>query len=338
MRDRERRERTFREFDRIFILLGEQNAAGPCKSDTTGAASGDGIPNGDGSDSDGSKTVNGNAPSIQAASDPKSGGQPGGASSPLSVLADVALSKEKRANKSKNGYGKAGETAADGAPAPQSAVQNGSDDGELEQPSDEEEGGEHFSTLRELLIRPAPKSGGSAKNSDQTGAPVAKRQRMETLEDVISCVIERAVDREASPDHNPPTSASSAQTTASAPAAASASPASTSTTATSSSSSTTSSSAGAASNNNKEGTNGNNAKVNGGEPREVEMELVHFKRRDVFKTVLNREALPPRIMVLCESEKVYPDIPHSWLCSGKLLRLHDPFNPNNYKLFQVTSV
>lgn len=206
-------------------------------------------------------------------------------------------------------------------------VQNGSDDGDNEpSPSDEDEGGEHFSTLRELLIRPAPKSSSSStKSSDQNSAPVAKRQKMETLEDVISCVIERAVDREASPDHSAPASGNNP------PPSASASP-------------SNPSAASASAPNVKQASTGNgnggSTKTNGDvEPTEIVMELKHFSKRrnDAFKTVLTREALPPRIMVLCESEKSYPDIPHSWLCSGKLLRLHDPTNANNYKLFQVLS-
>ena len=239
------------------------------------------------------KPVNGNP--AQPAGDSKNGGSQTGPSS-LNVLADVALSKEKKSGKSKNGYDAGKGEAADGATV------NGSD-GESDLPSDEEEGGEHFSTLRELLIRPAPKTS-SGKNTEQNAVPVAKRQRMETLEDVISCVIERGVDREANPE------ASSATTGTTLPVASS-NPSSV-----------------AATVPGKE-TNGEPDKV-------VDVELVHFKRRgDAFKTVLQRGMLPPRFMVLAESSKAYPDIPHSWLCKGKLLRLHDPINPNNYKLFQV---
>jgi hypothetical protein len=248
-----------------------------------------------GVDSESVKPVNGNP----AQPDSKNGSNQTG-SSLLNVLADVALTKEKKPGKSKNGYGGAvkGE-AVDGA-----ATAIGSD-GESDLPSDEEEGGEHFSTLRELLIRPAPKTS-SGKNSEQNAAPVAKRQRMETLEDVISCVIERGVDREPSPE-------ASASVTASGVA-------------------------GPSSNSSTAATTTAPGKDSNGEPEEVavDVELVHFKRRgDAFKTVLSRGMLPPRIMVLSESLKAYPDIPHSWLCTGKLLRLHDPTNPNNYKLFQV---
>ena len=68
------------------------------------------------------------------------------------------------------------------------------------------------------------------------------------------------------------------------------------------------------------------------------VELKHFQRRvDVYKTILTREPLPIRIMLQSESSNIYPDIPHSWVCKGKMLRLHDPANPSNYKIFQVTN-
>ena len=102
------------------------------------------------------KPVNGNP----AQADSKNGGNQTG-SSLLNVLADVALAKEKKPGKSNNGYGSAGAATAIGS------------DGESDLPSDEEEGGEHFSTLRELLIiRPSPKTS-TGKNSEQNAAPVA---------------------------------------------------------------------------------------------------------------------------------------------------------------------
>ncbi|EZA53219.1 Lysine-specific demethylase 3B, partial [Ooceraea biroi] len=62
-------------------------------------------------------------------------------------------------------------------------------------------------------------------------------------------------------------------------------------------------------------------------------ELKHFVRRYKW-TQRGREPLPIRIMTLTESKSLYPDVPHSWLCDGKLLRLNDPNNPNNYRIFQ----
>ena len=92
-----------------------------------------------GLESESVKPVNGNP----AQADSKNGGNQTG-SSLLNVLADVALTKEKKPGKSKNGYGGAvkGGEAVDGA-----ATAIGSD-GESDLPSDEEEGGEHFSSLR----------------------------------------------------------------------------------------------------------------------------------------------------------------------------------------------
>jgi len=62
-------------------------------------------------------------------------------------------------------------------------------------------------------------------------------------------------------------------------------------------------------------------------------ELKHFVRRYKW-TQRGREPLPIRIMTLTESKSLYPNVPHSWLCDGKLLRLNDPNNPNNYQIFQ----
>ncbi|XP_059612065.1 probable JmjC domain-containing histone demethylation protein 2C isoform X2 [Phlebotomus argentipes] len=55
---------------------------------------------------------------------------------------------------------------------------------------------------------------------------------------------------------------------------------------------------------------------------------VSGKDRKVFNNV------PIRIMTMVESKSMYPDVPHSWLCDGKLLRLMDPAAPNNIKIFQ----
>lgn len=37
---------------------------------------------------------------------------------------------------------------------------------------------------------------------------------------------------------------------------------------------------------------------------------------------------------LVESSVMYPDVPHSWLCDGRLLRLHDPSHAGNLRIFQ----
>ncbi|XP_025094129.1 probable JmjC domain-containing histone demethylation protein 2C isoform X4 [Pomacea canaliculata] len=47
----------------------------------------------------------------------------------------------------------------------------------------------------------------------------------------------------------------------------------------------------------------------------------------------NRE-LPIIAHSLTETSVLYPDVPHSWLCDGRLLRLHDPRHKGNLKIFQ----
>lgn len=62
-------------------------------------------------------------------------------------------------------------------------------------------------------------------------------------------------------------------------------------------------------------------------------ELQYFVRR--YKCPQRgREPLPIRIMIVTESKSLYPEVPHSWLCEGRLLRLHDPNHPKNYRIFQ----
>jgi len=63
------------------------------------------------------------------------------------------------------------------------------------------------------------------------------------------------------------------------------------------------------------------------------VELKHFVRRYNWAQK-GREPLPIRIMTLTESKILYPDVPHSWLCDGKLLRLNDPNCEGNYRIFQ----
>lgn len=181
--------------------------------------------------------------------------------SPLNWLADVALQ-----NQDKNESGSSSD-------------------------SDEDREG-NYSTLRELLIRPSHKSngsGGSRSNSPTTNsggsvnttsaagnnapqnnvAKSGKKSKMDTLDEVISSVIEHSVKKE----------------------------------------------------------RGN------GLDDEKPRVLKYFVRRYKW-TQRGREPLPIRIMTLTESKSLYPDVPHSWLCNGKLLRLNDPNNPNNYRIFQ----
>lgn len=129
----------------------------------------------------------------------------------------------------------------------------------------------NFSTLRELLIRPSHKPNGSRATSPvQSNLSKAKKlasAKMDTLDEVISSVIEDSV-----------------------------------------------------------------PKTDNGD---VKSELKHFVRRYNWQAK-GRSPLPIRIMTLTESKMLYPDIPHSWLCDGKLLRLTDATNSGNYKIFQVS--
>ncbi|KAJ4435833.1 hypothetical protein ANN_18452 [Periplaneta americana] len=213
--------------------------------------------------------------------------------SPLNWLADVALSNE------------------DKKPC--------EDSGGSSSDSDEDKDG-NYSTLRELLIRPSHKpngngsrstspannltsssgglnnatnnsssnvnnssnnssgNSGTTSNTSSSGAPVpavkgSKKSRLDTLDEVISSVIEHSVQKE---DHH-----------------------------------------------------GSSGSVEGKPP----VELKHFVRRYNWAQK-GREPLPIRIMTLTESKILYPDVPHSWLCDGKLLRLNDPNCEGNYRIFQ----
>ncbi|XP_022094436.1 probable JmjC domain-containing histone demethylation protein 2C isoform X2 [Acanthaster planci] len=47
------------------------------------------------------------------------------------------------------------------------------------------------------------------------------------------------------------------------------------------------------------------------------------------------EAMLPQVrQTLTESSVEYPDVPHSWLCDGRLLRLHDASHKGNLRIFQ----
>lgn len=70
------------------------------------------------------------------------------------------------------------------------------------------------------------------------------------------------------------------------------------------------------------------------EEPEEKIELKHYIRRYNWQHK-GRQQLPIRIMTLTESKILYPNVSHSWLCDGKLLRLSDPSCKDNNKIFQV---
>ncbi|XP_037875429.1 probable JmjC domain-containing histone demethylation protein 2C isoform X2 [Bombyx mori] len=123
--------------------------------------------------------------------------------------------------------------------------------------SDSDEGG-NYSTLRELLIRPAPEGGEVQPKKKQ------KKNKSDALEDVISSIVDEKKDEDE--DEKP----------------------------------------------------------------FVLSNVV--KRYD--RSGRSREELPVRIMTLTESKLLYPDVPHAWLCDGKLLHLTDAVHAGNYKPFQ----
>ncbi|KAL6954773.1 Lysine-specific demethylase 3B [Sarracenia purpurea var. burkii] len=63
------------------------------------------------------------------------------------------------------------------------------------------------------------------------------------------------------------------------------------------------------------------------------IELKYFVRT-YSKQIRGRVNIPIRIMTVTESQLLYPNIPHQWLCDGKLLRLLDPTHSGNYTIFQ----
>ncbi|XP_071498541.1 uncharacterized protein [Diadema antillarum] len=49
---------------------------------------------------------------------------------------------------------------------------------------------------------------------------------------------------------------------------------------------------------------------------------------------VKKARVAPNRNTLVESSVLYPDVPHSWLCDGRLLRLHDPSHTGNFRIFQ----
>ena len=61
-----------------------------------------------------------------------------------------------------------------------------------------------------------------------------------------------------------------------------------------------------------------------------------LRYRHVYQTSFrsSREPIPVRIMTSTMTSKMYPNVPHEWMCHGKLLMLTDPSHENNIKMFQ----
>ena len=54
------------------------------------------------------------------------------------------------------------------------------------------------------------------------------------------------------------------------------------------------------------------------------------------KDRVDRNPVPTRKMTMNESKAMHPNIPHRWVCDGRLLILEEPNHPGNIKLFQET--
>ncbi|XP_022288330.2 uncharacterized protein LOC111100582 isoform X4 [Crassostrea virginica] len=61
--------------------------------------------------------------------------------------------------------------------------------------------------------------------------------------------------------------------------------------------------------------------------------LMHYIPRMGHSSMLTRDT-PILVHNLTETSVLYPDVPHSWLCDGRLLRLHDPKHKGNFRIFQ----
>ncbi|CAL1277293.1 unnamed protein product [Larinioides sclopetarius] len=74
-------------------------------------------------------------------------------------------------------------------------------------------------------------------------------------------------------------------------------------------------------------------KVRKSDKKNNEKQLLHFTRRYQM-TKSGRDLPPVRTCMLTESSLLYPEIPHLWLGTGKILLLKDPFHSGNMQLFQ----
>jgi lysine-specific demethylase 3 len=62
------------------------------------------------------------------------------------------------------------------------------------------------------------------------------------------------------------------------------------------------------------------------------IQLMHYIPRNGAQLQPRESRIP--IYTLSETSLLFPDVPHSWLDNGKLLRLHDGRHTGNLKLFQ----
>jgi lysine-specific demethylase 3 len=203
------------------------------------------------------------------------------------------------------------------------------DSGGSSSDSDEDKDG-NYSTLRELLIRPSHKPNGSgsrsaspANNSTSSSGGLNNNSSSNNASSSANNSMNNTVSNNATSNNGASSNASSVTSTASV-VAVKGSKKSRLDTLDEVISSVIEHSV------QKEDHHGSSGSVEGKPP----IELKHFVRRYNWAQK-GREPLPIRIMTLTESKILYPDVPHSWLCDGKLLRLNDPNCEGNYRIFQV---
>lgn len=201
--------------------------------------------------------------------------------SALSWLADVALQQNSKKN---NGTSNS------------EIDEDDEDDDDFDTDDNDEINKQRSSTLRELLIRPSSggssniKPNGSRANSpNKTSNSNLKKSKMDSLDEVISSVIENSKKEDKSKiilDDNLK--------------------------------------------NDTDDKSGVLPLATNQMTDDHKMELKHF----ICKQRKFKHQLPIRIMTMVKSSSMYPNVPHTWLCDGKLLRLLDPINPGNYRIFQ----
>ncbi len=70
--------------------------------------------------------------------------------------------------------------------------------------------------------------------------------------------------------------------------------------------------------------------------KEVDEDNNQRLRLSLLESRTSREAIPKWKFLSDLSRVMYPDVPHEWLCDGKLLVLTDPSNKKNIDIFKVS--
>jgi len=81
------------------------------------------------------------------------------------------------------------------------------------------------------------------------------------------------------------------------------------------------------------GNAGKSSSQNGCESQIEVQQQKHFIRTS-NNSYYSKSATVEKTCSLAESIKMFPNLKHAWLCSGRLLNLQEPDNEDNYKLFK----